>query len=254
MKYNYRRPKLYRRKKRFTRARIQAPARVRDVYPSSFFSPIPNQMCLRLRHEEDSLVNVVAQGYGALGVNLTNPGAGQIIGGNIPLGTGVTYPAGMRSMHTLYQRSVVEKVTVTFDCTSVNTVPCYMAAGLITSQDTLYITPPTAISFAAARSRSDWKSYILQSEGGNSTVRHTQTVDIRKLYPNLVTQDIFTTFSDRTGQMNFPVTTSETPFIVMAWSPIQDLQASIALKITVDFHIRFYDLHVLQARNNLQTE
>lgn len=250
MKYQYRRPKLYRKKRKFSSRRVLAPGRVRDVYPSSFYTALPNQMCLRLRSEEDVLLTIGAQGYGAWAKYLMNP-RGANIGMDDPVGTAWTYPGGMRALHSLYQRSVVEKVTLTYEITSTTSNACQLTTGVLTHQDYNYVNPPDAVGFHAARSRADWKSYTIQADHGNSHVRCTQTVDLKKLYLSLLTQDQFSTFSDRTGQMNFPAVSAESPMITMLFSGCENDQAILALKMTVDYHMRFFDLHILQARNNI---
>lgn len=252
MKKNFKLRKT-RKLRRSTGRRILRPAGVYNVSPLRIYSPIPQQMRLRLRGEYDRVIDVAAQQYSfagqsAMSMQLPN------IGNDQPPGTAVCYPAGLRALHVLYQRSVVEKATVIWQFTSASQTPAYISCGILTNTDaTLAAVNPDAITFNNFRNRSDFKSYILQSEGGSSLVTHYQTIDIDKLYPNLTKQDAFTHFSDRTGQIHFPVNAGDIPYFVCMFSPAQAEPLQVVVKVTIEYHVRFFDLHLLQARNNIAT-
>lgn len=240
-----------RRSTRRYRKRIETVAKPYNVSPRSLFSPIPNQMRVRLRLEYDSLLNIAAQAY-TLGFQSTMNMRGLDIGPNVPAGTAFTFPPGLKQLHVLYQRSVVEKATVCFNFSNTSQTPVYVSCGVLTTRDTLAAGAALSpVTFNSLRGRSDFRSYIVQTEGGNANVKHIQTIDLRKMYPTLLTGNEFTSFSDRSGQINFPLDNDEIPQFVYMMSPCEAQAAQIPCKVTVEYHVHFYDLHILQAKNNL---
>lgn len=264
MKYKQR---SYKRKRSFAK-KITGYAKPWAISPASrqIFLPIPAVMKVKLGHEMNMTSTIPIQQYRGFALSTISP-RGFDQGGALQPGENWTYPAGMRALHTMYRHSYVESVTFTITSMvqNVSTGGFEMVVTSLSSDDIRQFVGLNgqavgnqdigAQYFETLRSRPDTQVRIANRNTGGEAVQTIKVSLQNSKFGNFTTRE-YSTFSDRTGQMNFPNVfdvngPTNTPAFAVIFTPTFAEALTIYTRIRCEFNMRFENLHPFQAVNNI---
>jgi len=217
---------------------------------SSYYLSLPQQMKVKLCHEQETYFNIQVPDYGVLGYSLASA-QGTPIGGN------VTYPGGMRQLHTIYQKSIIDKVHVGLNFVNQGANALKIVCCVMSSSDYDFTAVNlNATTYERLASKPDSKTIQLQSNTGGDSVRQVDfDVDCRVANYTAPT-DAYSTTSVTTGSMTFPnpANLPSALWLVVMYANLSILpgaNATFYCKNRMDFSMTFSDMHILQQIGNL---